>query len=31
MNEGRMNVPNHPGQFEFAPQEFAQLSPHQEG
>jgi hypothetical protein len=30
-NEGRMNVPNHPGQFKFAPEEFAQLSPHHEG
>jgi hypothetical protein len=30
-NEGKMNVPNHHGQFKFAPEEFAQLSPHHEG
>ncbi len=29
--EGRMNAPNHHGQFKFAPEEFAQLSPHHEG
>jgi hypothetical protein len=30
-NEGRMKAPNYHGQFKFAPEEFAQLSPHHEG
>jgi hypothetical protein len=30
-NEGKMKVPNHHGQFKFAPEEFAQLSRHHEG